>query len=208
MKEIPMAHKNATQRKSLLTGTGTQLSDTELRNLVKRFYEYVTLCSSLLALSVLLFVGCAVMHKDYPRTASTAFPDHESTAIGKEIAALAAQHPGESGFAIIRRGRQAFTARVALADLAEKSLDVQYFLWERDATGLILADHLLRAADRGVRVRVLIDDVDLKDRDDKLAALDAHPNVEIRVFNPFPQRFSQLLGYVTDFNSVNHRMHN
>jgi len=208
MEVITMAHQNATQRKSLLTGPGTQLSDTELRNLVKRFYEYVTLRSSLLALSVLLFAACAVMHKDYPRTASTAFPDHESTAIGKEIAAIGAQHPGESGFAIIRRGRQAFTARVALADLAEKSLDVQYFLWERDATGLILGDHLLRAADRGVRVRVLIDDVNIKDRDEKLAALDAHPNIEIRLFNPFPHRFSQLLGFITDFNQVNHRMHN
>ena len=146
--------------------------------------------------------------KDYPRTASTAFQEHESTVIGKEIAELAAQHPGESGFVIIRRGRQAFTARVALADLAEKTLDVQYFLWEQDATGRILADHLLRAADRGVRVRVLIDDVNLEDRDANLASLDAHPNVEIRVFNPFPHRFSQLLGFITDFNRVNHRMHN
>jgi cardiolipin synthase C len=200
-----MTHPNA-QRKSVPTGPGTQLSHAEPRSLAKRFYQ--VLYNTLLVLSVLLVGGCAIMHKDYPRTASTAFQDHESTAIGKEIAALAAQHPAESGFAIIRRGRQAFTARVVLADLAEKTLDVQYFLWERDATGLILGDHLLRAADRGVRVRVLIDDVNLEDRDDKLAALDAHPNVEIRAFNPFPQRFSQLLGFITDFNQVNHRMHN
>jgi putative cardiolipin synthase len=203
-----MTHQNATRRKSVPIGPGIQLSDAELRNLVTRCYQYVALYKTLLALSVLLVAGCAIVTKDYPRTASTAYQAHESTALGKEIAAIAAEHPGESGFAIIRRGRQAFTARVALADLAEKTLDVQYFLWERDATGLILADHLLRAADRGVRVRVLIDDVNLEDRDDKLAALDAHPNVEIRVFNPFPQRFSQLLGYVTDFNHVNHRMHN
>ena len=77
-----------------------------------------------------------------------------------------------------------------------------------DATGRILADHLLRAADRGVRVRVLIDDVNLKNRDASLASLDAHPNVEIRVFNPFPHRVSHLLGFITDFNRVNHRMHN
>ncbi len=163
---------------------------------------------ALLALSALLAAGCATFTKDHPRTASTAFPAHESTPLGKEIAALAAQHPGESGFALIRRGRQAFTARVALADLAEQTLDVQYFLWERDATGLILGDHLLRAADRGVRVRVLIDDVNLKDRDARLASLDAHPNVEIRVFNPFPHRASKLLGFLINFNQVNHRMHN
>ena len=100
-----------------------------------------------------------------------AFQVHESTAIGKELAALAAQHPGQSGLAIIRQGRQAFTARVVLADLAEKTLDVQYFLWERDATGRILGEHLLRAADRGVRARVLVDDVNLEDRDAGLAAL-------------------------------------
>ena len=148
------------------------------------------------------------MPKDYPRTASTAFEAHESTAIGNEIVSLAAQHPGESGFAIIRRGRPAFTARVMLADLAQRSLDVQYFLWERDATGRILADRLLRAADRGVRVRVLIDDVNLKDSDAGIAALDAHPNIEIRLFNPFAHRGSRLVGLIVDFDRVNHRMHN
>jgi cardiolipin synthase C len=179
------------------------------KNKSKRSCRRVTLYNALLVLSVLLAAACATLTKDYPRTASTAFQDHESTAIGKQIAALAAQHPGESGFALIRRGRQAFTARVALADLAEKSLDVQYFLWERDATGRIFAERLLRAADRGVRIRILVDDVNLEDRDDdSLAALDAHPNVEIRIFNPFPHRFSQVLGFITDFNRVNHRMHN
>jgi putative cardiolipin synthase len=161
-----------------------------------------------LTVALVLVGACATLPKDYPRPESTAFPAHESTAIGKEIAALAAQHPGESGFALIRHGRPAFTARVALADLAQRALDVQYFLWEADATGRILADRLMRAADRGVRVRVLIDDVSLKDRDAGIAALDAHPNVEIRLFNPFPHRGSQLLSFATDFNRVNHRMHN
>jgi putative cardiolipin synthase len=160
------------------------------------------------AAAALLIAGCATVPNDYPRTESTAFQPHESTSIGKDVAGLAAQHPGESGLAIIRQGRMAFTTRVALADLAEKTLDVQYFLWESDATGLILGDRLLRAADRGVRVRILIDDVNLKDRDAGIAALDAHPNVEIRLFNPFAHRGSHLLGFLTDFDRVNHRMHN
>ena len=128
--------------------------------------------------------------------------------IGKELADLAAQHPGESALRSSGSGRPAFTARVALADLAEKTLDVQYFLWESDATGRILVDHLVRAADRGVRVRILIDDVNLKDLDASIAALDAHPNIEIRLFNPFAHRGSHLLGFLTDFERVNHRMHN
>ena len=199
-----MAQRRLTRQESILT----HLSDVKLRDLAKRFDRFAAPCIAPLAFFVLLAAGCAVLTHDYPRTPSTAFEAHESTAIGKEIAALAAEHPGESGFTLIRRGRQAFTARVALADLAEKTLDVQYFLWERDATGRIFAEHLIRAADRGVRVRILVDDVNLEDRDDSLASLDAHPNIEIRIFNPFPHRFSQILGFITDFNRVNHRMHN
>ena len=175
---------------------------------IDRVGAEVRRCRALLAAAVLLIASCATVPKDYPRTESTAFQFHESTLIGKELAGLAAQHPGESGVAIIRRGRPAFTARVVLADLAEQTLDVQYFLWAPDATGVILADHLLRAADRGVRVRILIDDVNLMDRDAGVAALDAHPNVEIRLFNPFPHRGSHLFGFLVDFDRVNHRMHN
>jgi cardiolipin synthase C len=175
---------------------------------IDRVSAEVRRCRGLLAAAVLLIASCATVPKDYPRTESTAFQFHESTLIGKELAGLAAQHPGESGVAIIRRGRPAFTARVVLADLAEQTLDVQYFLWAPDATGVILADHLLRAADRGVRVRILIDDVNLMDRDAGIAALDAHPNVEIRLFNPFPHRGSHLFGFLVDFGRVNHRMHN
>jgi len=175
---------------------------------IDRVSAEVRRCRALLAAAVLLIASCATVPKDYPRTESTAFQFHESTSIGKELAGLAAQHPGESGVAIIRRGRPAFTTRVVLADLAEQTLDVQYFLWEPDATGRILADHLMRAADRGVRVRILIDDVNLKDRDAGIAALDAHPNVEIRLFNPFAHRGSHLFGFLVDFDRVNHRMHN
>ena len=149
-----------------------------------------------LAGALLLIGACATLPRDYPRTESTAFQAHESTAVGKDIAGLAAQHPGESGFALIRRGRPAFTARVVLADLAQRTLDVQYFIWESDATGRILVDRLIRAADRGVRVRILVDDANLKEhRDAPIAALDAHPNVEIRLFNPFAHRGSRLLGF-------------
>jgi len=163
---------------------------------------------ALLAAAVLLIASCATVPTDYPRTESTAFQLHETTRIGKELADLAAQHPGESGLAIMRHGRPAFTTRVVLADLAQKTLDVQYFLWESDATGRILGDHLVRAADRGVRVRVLLDDVNLKDRDAGIAALSAHPNIEIRLFNPFAHRGSHLFGFLVDFDRVNHRMHN
>jgi putative cardiolipin synthase len=159
---------------------------------------------------LLVAVGCAttVPSPDYPRVESVAFEAHDSTPLGKEISGLAMLHPGQSGFRLIARGRQAFTARVALAEMAQRTIDVQYFLWETDATGRLLAEYLLRAADRGVRVRILLDDVNLKERDRSLAAFDAHPNLEIRLFNPFATRNSHLAGFLTDYDRVNHRMHN
>ena len=95
-----------------------------------------------------------------------------------------------------------------MTELAEKTLDLQYFVWEADATGRILAAHLVHAADRGVRVRILIDDVYMKGRDAILTALDAHPNIEVRLFNPFVHRSRRVLDFIVDFDRVNHRMHN
>lgn len=162
----------------------------------------------LLALAGLVFGGCASLPKDYPRSESKAFQEPASTAIGGYFEKAAERHPGESGFAVVRYGRPAFTTRLALTELAEKTLDVQYYIWEADATGRILADRLLRAADRGVRVRILLDDINLKGRDAVIAALDAHPNIEIRLFNPFAHRSARALDFIADFNRVNRRMHN
>lgn len=165
----------------------------------------VTLC---LGLTGLLFAGCASVPKDFPRTASKAFQDHAGTALGRYVDKAAARHPGESGFAIIRSGKVAFTARAAFTELAEKTLDMQYYIWEPDATGRLLAERLVHAADRGVRVRVLLDDMTFKGRDPVLAALDAHPNIEIRMVNPFAQRGAGGLEFLTNFRRLNHRMHN
>ena len=162
----------------------------------------------LLMLAVVLFAGCASVPKDYPRQPSTAFPDHASTAIGAYFETAAAAHPGQSGFAILPDGSRAFTARIAMTELAEKTLDLQYFIWDADTTGRILAERLVRAADRGVRVRILVDDLNLQGRDAVLAALDAHPNIEVRLFNPFAHRSARLLDFIVDFDRVNHRMHN
>jgi putative cardiolipin synthase len=145
---------------------------------------------------------------DYPRTVSNALQDHESTSIGASFAEEAASHPGKSGFGIIRKGRYAFTDRIAMTRLAEKTLDLQYYIWEPDDTGRILAEHLVRAADRGVRVRLLVDDMGIAGRDAAIASLDAHPNIEIRIFNPFANRSSAMFDFLVDFDRVNHRMHN
>jgi putative cardiolipin synthase len=164
-------------------------------------------CLSFLVIGFVL-AACATVPKEYPRNPSTAFTDYSATSLGRLFEAAAEQHPGESGFGIIRHGRQAFTDRVALTELAEKSLDLQYYIWERDETGQILAERLVRAADRGVRVRVLLDDINLSGRDAPIAALDAHPNIEVRIFNPFANRGARVFDFAIDLDRVNHRMHN
>ena len=161
-----------------------------------------------LTVLILLVCGCASLPTDYPRIDSTAFQEHEATVIGKEFAEDAAQHPGESGFTIIRYGNKAFSSRIAMTRLAEKTLDGQYYIWEPDETGRILAEALVRAADRGVRVRLLIDDMTIAGRDAAVASLNAHPNIEIRIFNPFANRSNSMFDFITDFGRVNHRMHN
>jgi cardiolipin synthase C len=162
----------------------------------------------LAALANVFVAGCTTLPREVPRTPTVAFPDHESTALGRRVAQDADQHPGQSGFGIMRYGHAAFTTRIVLADLAQKSIDVQYFIWEADATATILAERLARAAERGVRVRVLVDDANLQDRDAAVAAFAANPNIEVRIFNPFAQRTAKSVGFLTDFERVNHRMHN
>ncbi|MEA3419256.1 MAG: phospholipase D family protein [Campylobacterota bacterium] len=159
-------------------------------------------------IAALFLAGCNSIPKDYPRILSTAYNNQKSTSMGKMIEREAAKHPGKSGFEIIRYGRQAFTARVAMTEMAEKTLDLQYYLWEPDATGQILAYSVLKAADRDVKVRVLLDDIGLGGRDDMIAALDVHPNIEIRIFNPFSNRGMHAFDFLSDFDRVNHRMHN
>jgi putative cardiolipin synthase len=95
-----------------------------------------------------------------------------------------------------------------LADAAERSLDAQYYLWHGDQTGYLLYEAAWRAAGRGVRVRLLLDDNGTGGLDGTLAALDAHPNVEVRLYNPLANRGLRALNYVADFSRVNRRMHN
>jgi len=137
------------------------------------------------------------------RMESHALPNPEkATRLGGFFAAAARAHPGLSGFDLITSGRTAFEARYAFAHLAERTIDAQYFLWADDATGRNLLRALLDAADRGVRVRLLVDDLNRPGADIDLGALNAYPNVHVRLFNPFTS-----LDLVTDFARVNHRMH-
>ncbi|AKC68682.1 phospholipase D-like domain-containing protein [Pandoraea oxalativorans] len=121
-------------------------------------------------------------------------------------------HPGQSGFQLLATGSAAFTTRLALVQSAQHSLDVQYYSAGEDVTGRLLLQSLIYAADRGVRVRMLVDDINRRHTDPAFAALDQHANIEIRVFNPFGTRDTTLLeragNLLTRFDQLNRRMHN
>ena len=124
------------------------------------------------------------------------------------IARLAGEHPGSSGVFLLPQGDVAFAARILMARNATATIDVQYYIWHDDLTGLLLLDELRGAADRGVAVRLLLDDNGIDGLDPVLAELDAHPGIEVRLYNPFTLRRFKRAGYAFDFFRLNHRMHN
>ncbi|MES2538933.1 MAG: phospholipase D family protein [Pseudomonadota bacterium] len=128
-----------------------------------------------------------------------------------EISRQIAAHAGQSGVHVLDTGTEALLTRAWLVDHAKHSIEVQYFIWSTDNIGILAADALLRAAERGVRVRVIVDDLMIDAPDKSLLALARHPNIDIRIYNPrnsvgisLPQR---LLNVITDFRGVNQRMH-
>jgi putative cardiolipin synthase len=152
--------------------------------------------------------ACGGLPKGVERTTSTAMKDNGDTTLAATVRPRVAAHPGQSGLRALYDGREALAARLALADAAQRSLDVQYFIWNKDMSGKVLLEHLFRAADRGVRVRLLLDDLGVMPSDATLLAIDSHPNIEVRMFNPVALRSPRLLGMVVDFGRINKRMHN
>jgi cardiolipin synthase C len=161
------------------------------------------------ALLIGLLGGCAtVLPALDDRQASTHLTDTADTRLGRAIGAVAGQYPGASGVVALSAPRDAFAARVLLMRAADRSLDLQYYIWHADTTGVALLEEVRRAAGRGVRVRLLLDDNGIAGLDPDLAALDAHPDIEVRLFNPYLQRGFKALGYLSEFERLNHRMHN
>ena len=149
--------------------------------------------------------GCATLPTDFERIETHAFSDTGQTIFGKSVSQKAAAHPGKSGFHLLGNGLDAFVARAVLAHYAERSIDVQYYLYHGDLVGRLFTDQLLKAADRGVRVRLLVDDMDLAGRDLGAAVMDSHPNIQVRIFNPFSRKSGRLSQFVTRMGSVTRR---
>jgi putative cardiolipin synthase len=160
-----------------------------------------------LLVAVVTASGCALPN-NVVRPVSCAIACPRKSTLGELIAPAVEAHPGESGFLLYNTGEGAIQARVAMADVAQSSIDAQYFMWASDATGRVLLDRIMAAADRGVRVRLLVDDYNDLGYDIAFATLDAHPNIEVRVFNPFARGWMRLLQLLGRFTELNRRMHN
>ncbi len=131
-----------------------------------------------------------------------------STALGRAVSSWLRRESATAGVYRLDSGYDALGARIGLIDVAEETIDIQSYLIKDDVSGNLIALHLAGAADRGVRVRLLMDDALTDEVDSGLLSLDEHENIEVRVFNPFPRRRSRFISLLANFNILNRRMHN
>jgi len=152
--------------------------------------------------------ACASPRPPEAKAVTHALESTDETRLGRAAAPLVAAHPGQAGIHALPHPPGAFAARALLADAAEKTIDAQYYMWHGDIAGSLLFEKLWRAAGRGVRVRLLVDDNNTAGLDETLAALDSQPNLEVRLYNPLTHRRVRALSYVLSPRRMNHRMHN
>jgi phosphatidylserine/phosphatidylglycerophosphate/cardiolipin synthase-like enzyme len=166
-----------------------------------------------LACALSLFAGCAALPQHVIKYRSEALREPQATTLGRiaEEAEEGSSH-NLSGIRLLISGEEAFDSLIALADHAERTLDIQYYIIHQDESARILLQHVRRAADRGVRVRVLVDDLNTAGEDRRFMHLEQHANIDVRVFNPFAggrsALWSRILTSISDIPRINHRMHN
>lgn len=158
--------------------------------------------------TVLLTLTALITHQSLPTHRTDGLPMSAVATDGIFAPELLAGHENQTGIYPLADGKDAFVARIALIEGAKHTLDVRYYILHDDVTGRLLLQYLYKAAERGVVVRLLLDDNNSKGMDKLLSSINAHPNIHIRLFNPFMQRDKRFLGYLSDFFRLNRRMHN
>lgn len=166
--------------------------------------------AGLLATLMLFAVGCTSLPQAEQPPASFAYESTQGSSLGEVVQPLVDDNAGsgEAGFHLLDNGLDALAARLQLIEEAEISLDIQSFEFRDQASTWLVMLQLLDAADRGVRVRLLVDDWGMMMDDDRLTALAEHPRLEIRLFNPFAARNVRAVDYIGHFSQIHRRMHN
>jgi putative cardiolipin synthase len=154
-----------------------------------------------------IVTGCATLPEDYPKEQSFSIRDTAGTSLGVSATEWVLANDGKSGFYPLQSGSDAFAARLRMLERAEVSIDAQYFLMKSDIAGHIFSQEMLLAADRGVRVRFLLDDIFSTVSDEELFILDAHENIDVRLYNPIAKKGFFYLNFLGDFKRANRRMH-
>ncbi len=170
------------------------------------FYRITARLILLTALAAI--TACASVPFDYPAPHSYAQPTNPDTELGEGAIRWQQNNPGYSGIVRLPDGIDALGARLRMMELAETSIDAQYFILKNDRAGALFVGKMLLAADRGVRVRLLIDDVFTTGIDRQLTLMNSHPNIQVRLFNPLSRQSFKYWSYLVDFERANRRMHN
>lgn len=170
----------------------------------QRTIARVLLCSAILGLG-----ACSTLPKNTIQPVEYAFSTPtDQTHLARIVLPLREKYPQLTGYHLLADPLEALAARLHLIDAAEKTLDLQYYIWDNDKIGALALDGIIRAADRGVKVRLLIDDNNSKKMQGIYLALDQHANIEVRLFNPYRFRYMRTLDIILDLKRINRRMHN
>jgi putative cardiolipin synthase len=181
---------------------------------VNQLYSHKRFCGLAVNLVCTLLTACSTRPPgaDYPKARSVAVPLTSTTRLSSAFQRAAADHPSQSGFHIFPVGVDGFLTRIELIDAAARTLDLQYYIFRGDETGGNIRAALKRAAARGVRIRILVDDADTVPGDERLFYLAGVPNIEVRVYNPWAYRghvsLFRNLEYLTHHSRLDYRMHN
>jgi len=157
----------------------------------------------------IFLTSCASLPKDYDENPTYVLTDTSHTSAAKKAGEILGDNPDETVAYLINEGTEAFVARMAMLFEAEQSVDVQYFIWHADLIGKLLFNGMMQVADRGVRVRILLDDININaELESILYAMDQHENIHVNLYNPFASRGLRAVDFVTDAFRMNRRMHN
>ena len=186
------------------TSDYTQASIGRFDDAMSPFFQWF--CSLFL---IVMMTACSTLPQQQPHPDVYAFEqDTQQTYLGRLILPLRAQQPQLTGYHMLHDPLEALAARLHLIEKAEKTLDLQYYIWDNDKVGALAIQALTEAADRGVQVRLLIDDNNSKAMESVYLALSQHQNIQVKLYNPYRFRNFRALDLVLDLKRMNRRMHN